>query len=344
MPFVQVKTNSGTIKYHYTISTPHSNSAEKITPDLPVVLCFHSLAFPHVFHSQFADPMLRKFNLVVFDFRTHGETEADDLPEGYSVKDAAEDVFAFMNAIRLPPCHFFAIDYGSPVALQIAVAHPERCLSMFIISQTCLIEPPDVCEGHRQVYDYWTSAFPTPDTMDMELAMEGGYGFSQFMFSNKMTNLAQALFNISFPLCQKHWGYHGKRNYRIATLDFLCNRPAQSRAALSRLRCPVQLVYGTDDVAYPREYTDEFVQTLEDAGVDVSLLVVPDAPHFAGVDYASHINPALHDFIMQNDDRKPPPVSGNVSSPWTELLRLNGWTPEGNIDADDDEFVITYPH
>ncbi|KAJ4488755.1 Alpha/Beta hydrolase protein [Lentinula edodes] len=343
MPFVQVKTRSGRIKFNYTISTPNSDSAENINPDLPVLLCFHSLAFPHVFHSQFADPLLRKFNLVVFDFRTHGDTEGEDLPEGYGIKEAAEDSLAFMDALRLPACHFVAIDYGSPIALQIAIDHPDRALSLFFVSQICLKEPPDVCEGHRQVYDSWTSAFPAPDQFDVELGMEGGYGFSQFMFSNKMTNLAQALFNATFPLCQKHWGYHGKRNFRVATLDLLCGRQSQTKAALSRLRCPVKLVYGTDDVAYNQDYSEEFLQDLEDAGVEASLFVVPGAPHFVGVDYASQVNPVLHDFILQNDDRKPPPVSGHILSPWDALLRSNGWTPEGNNDSDDeDDFVITY--
>ncbi|KAJ4483901.1 Alpha/Beta hydrolase protein [Lentinula aciculospora] len=342
MPFVKVKTSSGKIKFHYIISTPNTDSTDKINPDLPVVLCFHSLAFPHVFHSQFADPLLRKFNLVVFDFRTHGDTEGDDLLEGYGVQEAAVDALAFMDALRLPPCHFLAIDYGSPIALQIAVTHPDKVLSLFIMSHTCLKEPPDVCEGHRQVYDAWNSAFPAPDQFDLERGMEGGYGFSQFMFSNKMTNLAQALFNVTFPLCQKHWGYYGRKNYRIATLDFLCSRQSQSKAALSRLRCPVKLVYGTDDVAYTQDFSEEFLQNLEDAGVDASLYVIPGAPHFCGVDYANIINPVIHDFIVQNDDRTPPPVSSNVLSPWDELLRKNGWAPEGSNDSDDDDFVISY--
>ncbi|KAE9392270.1 alpha/beta-hydrolase [Gymnopus androsaceus JB14] len=341
MPFVQVKTRSGKIKFHYTISTPKSDVTEKIDPTLPVVLFFHALAFPHVFHSQFGDPLLRKFNLVVFDFRSHGDTEADDLPEGYEVKDAAEDALAFMDAIHLPPCHFVAIDLGSPVALQIAVSQPDRVLSLFFISQTCLDEPPDVCEGHHQVYDCWTSAFPAPDKFDTERMMEGGYGFSQFMFSNNMTNLAQAMFNVTFPICQKHWGYPGLRNYRIATLEFLVNRRSQSKAALSRLRCPVKIVYGTDDVAYPLEYTEKFSEDLEEAGVDASLFTVPGAPHFACLDHADEIDPVLHDFIMQNDDRKPPPVSG-ILSPWDAFLRSAGWDPEGAHNSDDDDFTVTY--
>ncbi|KIK69231.1 hypothetical protein GYMLUDRAFT_35301 [Collybiopsis luxurians FD-317 M1] len=343
MPSMQIKTNSGKINYHYTISTPKQDSAERINPSIPTLLFFHSLAFPHVFHSQFADPMLRKFNLVVFDMRSHGETEGDDLPEGYGIKEAAEDVLTLMDALRLPACHFVAMDYGSPIALQIAISHPERVLSFFVLSHTCLTEPADVCEGHQQVYDSWCSSFPAPDKFDTERMMETGYGFSQFMFTNNMTNLAQAMFNLTYPMCQKHWGYHGLHNYRIATLEFLYGRRSHSKAALSRLQCPVKLVYGTDDVAYPQDFTEKFLQDLEEAGVDVSLYVVPGAPHFVCVDYADQVDPVLHDFILQNDDRRPPEVSGTILSPWDELLRANGWDPEGVHDDSDDEFLVTYP-
>lgn len=46
--------------------------------------------------AQFADPLLRKFNLVVFDLRSHGETQGEDLPEGYNIKNAADDALALM--------------------------------------------------------------------------------------------------------------------------------------------------------------------------------------------------------------------------------------------------------
>lgn len=32
------------------------------------------------------------------------------------------------------------MDLGSPVALQIAISHPDRVLSFFLMSQTCLDE------------------------------------------------------------------------------------------------------------------------------------------------------------------------------------------------------------
>ncbi|KAJ3788491.1 Alpha/Beta hydrolase protein [Lentinula aff. detonsa] len=346
MPFVRVKTSSGNIKFHYNISTPDLDVADKIDPAVPVLLWFHSLAFPHVFHSQFADPLLRKFNLVAFDFRSHGETEGDDLPEGYGIREAGEDALAFMDALRLPPCHFIAMDYGSPVALQIAISHPERVLSLFFISQTCLEEPPEVREGHQQVYDCWNAAFPGPHEYDNERMMEGGYGFAQFMFSNNMTKMADALFKISFGLSQKHWGYNGLKNYRIATLEFLLNRKSQPESALARIRCPVKLVYGTEDVAYPQEYNEEFQRQLENAGVDVSLLVVPGAPHFVSVEYADQVDPVLHDFVLRNDTRKPKPVSNtSLESPWDGALRSVGFYEgvEADDDSDEDNFVVSYP-
>ena len=45
---------------------------------------------------------------------------------------------------------------------------------------------------------------------------------------------------------------------------------------------------------------------------------------------------------MQNENRKPPPVSSIVSSPWHEALQAVGWDPEGAHDSDSDDFVVTY--
>ncbi|KAF5389672.1 hypothetical protein D9757_004129 [Collybiopsis confluens] len=344
MGFIRVKTHSTTVKFHYHISTPRLTLADKLDPTIPVVLFFHALAFPHVFHSesQFADPLLRKFNLVVFDLRSHGDTEGDDLPEGYGVKEAAEDALAFMDALRLPPCHIAAMDYGTPIALQLAISQPDRVLSLFLMSQTCLEEPPDVREGHQQVYDCWSASFPGPGVYDQEHMMEGGYGFAQFMFSNNLTNLAQAMFNITFVTAQKHWSYDGLKNYRIATRDFMFNRKVQSRAALSCIRCPVKVLYGTNDVAYNRNYSEIFIQNLKDAGVEATLHIVPNAPHFLNVEFADQVNPILHNFIMSNDSRRPSSVSGQVSSPWDSDLRAVGWNPDGEDEDSDDEFEITY--
>ncbi|KAJ3759719.1 hypothetical protein EV360DRAFT_20782, partial [Lentinula raphanica] len=140
MPTVSVTTSTGKTRFQYTISTPYSASAERLESDLPILLFLHSLAFHNVFHSQFSDQELRKFNLVSLDLKWHGETISDIVPPKYGQEEAAEEIIAFLNASHLPPCHLIALDLGSNIALQIAVKIPKQVLSLFIMSHVCLDE------------------------------------------------------------------------------------------------------------------------------------------------------------------------------------------------------------
>jgi len=109
------------------------------------------------FLAQFSSPLLRRFNLVGMDMRSHGETKGP-VPTTFRRKDAGEDVFEFMvssfylmcccddeqtsfqKALRLPPCHLFGLSLGACVALQTAISHPDKVLSLFMLSPLPLIE------------------------------------------------------------------------------------------------------------------------------------------------------------------------------------------------------------
>jgi len=94
------------------------------------------------------------------------------------------------------------------------------------------------------------------------------------------------LVNRIYPLAKKNWGPKNFDLYRRMTLEIFTNRRAHSKEALSsRLaHIPVTLVHGLGDVAYPLTYSEEFMQQLEDAGVQVSLVKIPDAPHFVNIE------------------------------------------------------------
>ncbi|KAF9072816.1 Alpha/Beta hydrolase protein [Rhodocollybia butyracea] len=214
MPFVEVSSSTGTIKFHYTISTPACANAETIDPHLPVVLFFHAFAFHTIFHSQFSDELLRKFNLVVFDLRWHGYTECDTLR--YCNSHSRLSIIVFEDALQLPPCHFVSIDIGSMVALQIAVTKPEYVRSLFIMSHICLEE------------------------LDVAL------GYTQYAFSSNMSNLAKCVSNIlstslfaaALPIDLKNWSPEHLKEY------------PHSQQALSRISCPVKLLHGSGIVNF----------------------------------------------------------------------------------------------
>ncbi|KAF9036403.1 Alpha/Beta hydrolase protein [Rhodocollybia butyracea] len=337
MPFVEVCTSTGLIKFHYTISTPTCASAQTIDPELPVVLFFHAFAFHAIFHSQFSSVLLRKFNLVVFDLRWHGYTESDTIPHFYGQEQAAEDAIAFMDAIQLPPCHFVAIDIGSMIALQVAVTRPKYVRSLFIMSHICLEEIPSVAEGRTELYNLFISG--TPGAMN-----DVGLGYHQYAFSNRMSNLANAICAETLRINLMNWSPEHFKEYRLASYEIFLHRKAHSQQALSRISCPVKLLYGTNSVVYTPDYNHRLYESMQQARLDVSLQAVLNAPHYLCVDHGNEVNLLIHDFISQSiGDKDNVFIPTNIDSPWSAILREYGWYPERMNEFDDEFITVTFP-
>ncbi|GAW03056.1 alpha beta hydrolase fold protein [Lentinula edodes] len=312
----------------------------------------HTLGKPdsteHIYYAQFCDCQLRRFNLVSFDLRGgHGGTTGDRVPFRYGQVEAAEDTMRLMDAIKLPPCHLVAMSSGTTIAVEIAVTQPERVLSMFLISHLCLEIPLEVAEGHEEVNEIWASAFPDESTVKEDAIYDAGFGNIQYMFSNpKLSPLVTAMTRVTYPVAMVRWNYHHLDQFRIMNLDFYLNRKSHPKSVLARIIGSVKLVHGSEDVAYPKSYAEEFLRQLEEAGVEASLLEVPGAPHYLSPDFAACINPVLHKFILQNDRfdlALCAPIPDHVVSPWEDKMRQAGLNPDGAEDADsssDDGIII----
>ena len=92
-----IKTDSqGSVDLKYVISTPNSTLAKSIDKKLPTVLFLHPVYIASdIWHPQFADPQLRRFNLIALDLRAHGET-GGQVNKDYGPMAAAEDIVKFM--------------------------------------------------------------------------------------------------------------------------------------------------------------------------------------------------------------------------------------------------------
>ncbi|KAJ3818117.1 hypothetical protein F5880DRAFT_1491908 [Lentinula raphanica] len=119
-----------------------------------------------------------------------------------------------------------------------------------------------------------------------------------------------------------NWNKDHVREYRITTLDFIINRKARTKEELSLIKVPVKLLHCLGDVAYPLEYTTEFLSLLKEAGVEASLEAIPEASHFGCCEDAHQVNPILHDFIMEITKADVPPAPETVSSPWNVRARI----------------------
>jgi pimeloyl-ACP methyl ester carboxylesterase len=70
-------------------------------------------------------PMLAKTHKVyALEFQGHGRTTDIDRPITY--QNLADDVAAFMDAVKLPKADVFGYSMGSAAALQLAIRHPDK--------------------------------------------------------------------------------------------------------------------------------------------------------------------------------------------------------------------------
>ncbi|KAJ3821251.1 Alpha/Beta hydrolase protein [Lentinula raphanica] len=350
MPHVQVTSSTGKINFKYTICTPACEEASEIDKSLPTLLFIHPISIAeHIYHAQFCDPRLRRFNLVSFDMRGgHGGTTGDKVPAHYGQVEAAEDTMLLMDALHLPPCHIVGMSSGTTIALQVAVMEPKRVLSLFLISHLCLEIPPEVAEGHQEVWELWRTAFPDESTMIVDIVYDAGFGNSQYMFTNpKVSPLVTAMMTITYPVAMASWNYHNLDQFRIMNLDFYLRRKSHPKSALSRIKGPVKIVHGSTDVAYPKSYSEKFLNRLTEAGVDASLLEIPGAPHYLAPDYANVLNPALHEFILKSSDSGlscRAPIPKHVVSPWEDAMAQASRADHNSSDTDNsDDFIISTP-
>ncbi|KAE9392387.1 alpha/beta-hydrolase [Gymnopus androsaceus JB14] len=337
MPTIKIdKLAGGPITFNYTISTPTSSSAKKIDPKLPTVLFLHPVYVPsQAFNFQFSDPKIRQFNLVAVDMRAHGETKGK-VPKDFDQEMAAEDMAKFMTKMKLPPCHIFALSLGTIIALQMALSHPELIASLFLVSPLGLEEPAEAAEGRQAIYDAWAEGWRTntPDQEELAYAVRGAL---ELGFYDRNNTFVQAIVACILPLCMKAWNTAHLDDYRLTTLDIFLNRRSLTIEELKKIKVPVKLIQGLEDVAYPREYAEEFLHRLQDAGVDASLESIPGAPHFACIENHATVNPIFHEFVVQHTEGRVPPTTKETLSPWESVLKKKGWVKEPAVLGDDSD-------
>ncbi|KIY47876.1 alpha/beta-hydrolase [Fistulina hepatica ATCC 64428] len=336
MPSVKIKSAGGSLHINYTVSTPTETSAKAIAKDLPVVIFLHPVYIGQdFFHPQFADPQLRRFNLIALDQRGHGETTGKMVDKHTSV-EAADDLAKFMEVLKLPPCHLVGLSMGACVALSTAIQHPQKVLSVTMISPLPLEEPADVIQGRQEIYDCWAEGFRDLGELDHEAMKDAIYGSCQLGFNSTDSSLINALVNCTYPQALRNWNPEMFPQLHAVTVGFFAERRAHSRSTLEKIQCPMTIIYCGGDIAYPLEQAEELQMHLREAGVDVVLKVVKDAVHFGSVTHPKEINKICHDFILSLAAPLQPAVPDQVTSPFLENLVRYGLTEE---ESDEEYFV-----
>ncbi|PPQ69671.1 hypothetical protein CVT24_001204 [Panaeolus cyanescens] len=342
MPFIKIKSSSGPLDVHYTISTPTCENAQGIDPSLPTLLFLHPVYVGHiVFHYQFANPNIRRFNLIGFDARGHGETSGT-VPPHFRRAEAAEDVFKFMEALCLPPCHLVGLSLGACVALQVAVSYPEKVLSLFMLSPLPLIEPEDVASGRQEIYDCWVAGLGI-EPRDQDAILDAVFGALQLGFNGSQSTMVTALVQYTVPQGLKNWAPERFDEFHTVSVKFFTDRKPHPPSALERVKCPVLLAHCGADIAYPMHYVEELRDLLQQSNVDVQITTIHDASHFGCVTKPEEVNTKIHQWILENHKGSVPAAKRAVTSPFEgTLVKLGYKHNDAHTDSDSDDSLIIH--
>jgi len=329
MPFVSTTIRDGPIDFHYYIATPHSPSAATVEEGLPIILLLHpEYIGMDVWVMQLGSLPLRRFNLIAVEFIRHGRTTGH-ISHGFTQKDGAETVRAFLDAIGVDKCFVLGMSMGTIHGLQYALSYPKRVDGLILVSPLGGEEQPETAKLRFDVADSFYAGLDAETIVDEEAVMQGNLGTLTFAFNNTIDlESIRALTARFFPQVMVQWG-PGNEQVLYRMTEYVTSRRAHTIDELEQLAksdTPVLLVRGDYDHTYPMQDTVAFYQRLVEAGVKTAAEVISGAPNFLAVTHYRELNSLTEDFVVRHWTGKPvPPAQHVVVSPIAEGMRKAGW-------------------
>lgn len=240
--------------------------------DAPVVILSHSLAASLDMWQPQAAALAGKFRVLRYDTRGHGLSEVPPGPYGFP--DLVGDVIALMDTLGIARAHVAGLSLGGMTAMGLALAHPERVLS--ICAANCAARTaPGACA-------MWDERIRCARDKGMQGLVEPTIArwFTPHMLERRAGELAAVRAMIAATPVQGYIGCCAA----LKTLDYLDR--------LGELALPVLFISGDHDPAVP-------VGSMRDmhARVAGSRYVELPAAHLSNLECQEAFSRALLDFL-----------------------------------------------
>ena len=252
----------------------------------PPVLLVHGLGFHRARWQAQVDALLAAgFRVIRFDLRGFGDTPIP--PEPYDIPTLASDVEQVRVAAGVDTLHLVGHSLGGMVALEYALAHPERLRSLTLASTTCH-------NGRRA------------SAIAEVMSALSQRGFDAAMADPQTAQIVEALAS-------------SVAQYSPALLEPLRKitlEPAPERALawralihfshrwrLQELTCPVLVLHGTADMLMPHRAGEKMAEGI----TGCRWRSVPGAGHNLPVKHAEVFNEALLSMVQDVEPLHPSP-------------------------------------
>ncbi len=206
--------------------------------------------------------LARHFRVVVVDGRGNGRSGQPRGPAAYAMDELVADLVAVLDATCTERAVVVGLSAGARLALELAAAHPDRMLGVVAIAPTMVFDLP----GFEEVRDSYEGLgkfnrhYITKEFDDFTAFFLGACNSDPHSIKQWEDQVSWAAATSPEVLLDSFDGFGG------ATLD-------DARELCSRIRCPVVVVHGSDDLMTPvtlgeqvAEWTGGTMVTLPGAG------------------------------------------------------------------------------
>ena len=266
------------------------------TPGSPAVLLLHGFPTSSHMFRELISQLAGQYHVFAPDLPGFGFSDAPPREQfRYSFENLAKVVGSFTEAVGLKRFALYIFDYGAPVGLRIALAHPERITA--IISQNGNAYEEGLSEGWNPIQKYWKD--PTPENraaLKAFLAPEA----TKWQYTHGVPD-ASRVAPESYTMDSALLARPGNEEIQLDLfLDYASNVALYPKfqAYFRTKRPPVLAVWGRNDPFFLPAGAEAFRRDNPDAEVHFY-----DTGHFALETHASEIGATILDFLAKRNGK-----------------------------------------
>jgi proline iminopeptidase len=223
---------------------------------LPLVVCNGGPGFAHHYMAPLAQ-LSDERPVVLYDQLGSGYSDRPSDPSIFTIEYFVEELDQVVRHLEYPSFHLLGHSWGSVLALEYAIAHPDR-ISSLILGSPCISLP----NWNRDVDALIARLSPAAQRGVRRARESGDYTGEEFQIAleefdrkhlrgmpHNCTELVQSIAHSGALLYTTMWG----------TCEFITNGTLSTydgRSLLPRLQCPTVYFCGRHDEATPRSLAE----------------------------------------------------------------------------------------
>ena len=256
----------------------------------PVIVLLHGFPTSSHMFRNLIPALARRYHVVAPDLPGFGFSDAPDRKQfRYTFAHLAEVIGKFTEVIGLERFAIYIFDYGAPVGLRLALAHPERIT--VIISQNGNAYEEGLSEGWNPIQKYWKEPTAENRAALREFLTPAATRWQYLHGVEDETRVAPESYTLDSALL----GRPGNDEIQLDLfLDYASNVALYPKFQdyFRTRRPPLLAVWGTKDPFFLPPGAEAFRRDNPDAEVRFF-----DTGHFALETHAGEIGEAIGEFL-----------------------------------------------